>query len=74
MEELIRQIKYIIGVGGEECLGLGSDFDGISEIPEMKDAAGMQQLAQAMEDAGISHSQTEKIFHGNVRRFFKENL
>lgn len=74
MEELIRQIKYIVRVGGEECLGLGSDFDGISEIPEMKDAAGMQQLAQAMEDAGISHSQTEKIFHGNVRRFLRENL
>ena len=50
LSELIRQIKYIICVGGEECIGLGSDFDGIEEAPsEMKNAAGLPLLAEAME-------------------------
>ena len=62
MEELIRQIRYIVNVGGEECLGLGSDFDGIEEAPEMENAGGMEKLAEAMEKAGISHRLTEKNF------------
>lgn len=74
VQELIRQIKYIINIGGEECLGLGSDFDGIGEAPEMKNAGQMQMLAEAMETAGISHTQIEKIFYKNVKRFLKENL
>ena len=58
----------------EECLGLGSDFDGIEEAPEMENAGGMQKLAEAMEGAGISHSLTEKIFWKNADRFLRENL
>lgn len=74
MEELIRQIRYIVNTGGEECLALGSDFDGIEEAPEMEDAAGMPKLAEAMEASGISHSLTEKIFWKNADRFLRENL
>ena len=74
LEELIRQIKYIVRVGGEDCLALGSDFDGIEEAPEMENGGGMGMLAEAMESAGISHDLTEKIFWKNADRFFKENL
>lgn len=74
MEELIRQIRYIVNIGGEECLGLGSDFDGIEEAPEMENAGEMPKLAEAMEGAGISHSLTEKIFWKNADRFLRENL
>lgn len=74
VEELIRQIRYIVNIGGEECLGLGSDFDGIKEVPEMKNAGEMQKLAEAMEEAGISPSLTEKIFWKNADRFLRENL
>lgn len=74
MEELIRQIRYIINIGGEECLALGSDFDGIEEAPEMENAGGMPKLAETMEGAGISHSLTEKIFWKNADRFLRENL
>lgn len=75
LSELVRQIRYIICVGGEECIGLGSDFDGIEEVPpEMKNAEGLPLLAEAMEKEGISHSQIEKVFFKNVKRFLKENL
>ena len=75
LSELIRQIKYIICVGGEECIGLGSDFDGIEEAPsEMKNAAGFPLLAEAMEREGMPYSQVEKVFFKNVKRFLKENL
>lgn len=74
MEELIRQMKYIVNIGGEECLGLGSDFDGIGEAPQMRNGAGMPEMAEAMEQAHMSYSLIEKICWKNVRRFFRENL
>ena len=74
LEELIRQVKYIVRVGGEECLALGSDFDGIEEAPEMENGGYMGMLAEAMECAGIPYSLTEKIFWKNADRFFRENL
>lgn len=75
LSELVRQVKYIIQVGGEECIGLGSDFDGIEEAPvEMKNGEGLPLLAEAMEKAGMPYTQIEKVFFKNVRRFLKENL
>lgn len=75
LAEFVRQIKYIIHIGGEDCLGLGSDFDGIEEAPpEMKNAEGLPLLAEAMEREGLSYSQIEKVFFKNVKRFLKENL
>lgn len=74
MDELIRQMKYIVNVGGEECLGLGSDFDGIEESPQMRNGAGMQNLAEAMERAGMTCKLIERICYGNVKRFLRENL
>lgn len=74
MEELIRQMKYIVNIGGEECLGLGSDFDGIGEVPQMENGAGMPKLAEAMEQAHMSYSLIEKICWKNANRFFRENL
>ncbi len=74
LDELAAQAEHIIKIGGEDCLGLGSDFDGIEEAPEMENAGGMQRLAEAMEKAGLASRQIEKIFSGNVKRFLKENL
>lgn len=73
MDEIVEMARYILRVGGSDCLGLGSDFDGILERPDMGDCSHMQELAERM--AGkLGYEQTDKIFSGNVRRFLKENL
>ncbi len=75
LSELIRQIKYIIHIGGEDCIGLGSDFDGIEGVPmEMQNAGELGILAETMEREGLRYHQIEKIFYGNVKRFLEENL
>ncbi|MEY8533683.1 membrane dipeptidase [Blautia pseudococcoides] len=74
VEEIIEMADYITNVGGTECLGLGSDYDGILELPEISDCSRIQFLAEQMEKHGFTYSQTEKILGGNVRRFLKENL
>src|SRR5699024_6273549 len=74
IESIIHHIKHIISVGGTECIGLGSDFDGISGHQEIKDASYMPKLAQRLEDAGISYNVIEKIFYKNVLNLYKEVL
>ena len=75
MEEMLAQLRYLIQVGGEDCIALGSDFDGIEETPEeIPSCLAMPRLAEAMEQNGFTHTEVEKVFSENVRRFLKENL
>ncbi len=74
LERIVAHAKHIANVGGIECLGLGSDFDGISNAVEMKDASGMQMLADALQKGGFTASETEKIFSKNVLRVYREVL
>ena len=54
---------------------MGSDFDGIEEVPmEMQNAGELGNLAEIMAREGLIYHQIEKIFYGNVKRFLEENL
>ena len=72
--DMIIHVRHLIDVGGEDIVALGSDFDGIEGDLEIAGPQDMPRLAQAMEDAGISRRQIEKIFWRNAERFFTENL
>lgn len=71
---IINQIKHIINVGGYGCVGLGSDFDGITINEELKDGADLPLLEQALKSAGFSNEIIEAIFYKNVLRVYKEIL
>jgi len=75
ISELVAHAKHIIEIGGEECLGLGSDFDGVTSIPkEMSGASSLPVLVQEMENQGIKSSTIDKITFENSYRYFKEIL
>ena len=74
LEQIVAHAKYIVNVGGIECLGLGSDFDGIGNPVEMGDASGMPLLGEALGKAGFHESEIDKIFSGNVMRVYREVL
>lgn len=69
--DMVKHIKHIVEVGGIDCVGLGSDFDGIEQNLEMKDASYLPQLADALAKEGFSEEDIEKIFYKNVLRVFK---
>ena len=71
---IVKHIKHIANIGGYECIGLGSDFDGIPLHKELSDASYMPLLADALEKEGFSNSQIEGIFYKNVLRVYKEIL
>lgn len=74
MMMVVDQIKHIVTVGGEDCIGLGSDFDGISPHAELKDASYMPLLAELMEQQGFTLTTIEKVFYKNVIRVYRDVL
>lgn len=74
ISSMIQHIQHIVEVGGIDCIGLGTDFDGIPQNLELKDASYMPQLYQALKDAHFSQEEIEKIFYKNVLRVYQEIL
>ncbi|BCJ93726.1 peptidase [Anaerocolumna cellulosilytica] len=71
---LVENIKHIANVGGYECIGLGSDFDGIPSHKELPDASYLPLLEEALKREGFQNHEIEAIFYKNVLRVYKEIL
>lgn len=71
---VVDHARHIVSVGGEECLGLGSDFDGIETHAELTGADKMEKLADALKKGGFTEGQLDKIFGENVLRVYREVL
>ena len=71
---MVKHILYIKELAGIDCIGLGSDFDGIPQNLELKDASYMPLLYQALQKAGLTEEDIEKIFYKNVLRVYQEVL
>lgn len=70
--DVAAHARHIVNVGGCECLGLGSDFDGIDTHGELVGAQSMELLWNTLEKVGFLPSQLDKIFGDNVLRLYKE--
>ncbi len=72
--DMSRHAAYLKKIGGIECVGLGSDFDGISGELEMTDCSQLPLLSQQLHRDGFSDDEIEAIFCKNVLRVYKEVL
>lgn len=73
-ETVVDHMEHIRKVAGLEIIALGSDFDGIDQTLDLKDASKMGVLVSAMEKRGFTASEIEKVFSLNAMRFFKDVL
>ena len=74
LEDILKHMKHVVNVGGIECLGLGSDFDGIPTEVEWENAGRMEFVLDGMKKAGFSSAECDKICRENVLRLYKECL
>lgn len=74
IEDMVKHICHIKEVGGIDCIGLGTDFDGIVQDLQIKDASQISLLYEALKKANLSEEEIEKIFYKNVLRVYKEVL
>ena len=74
-DKVFEHIEYILNLGGENNIGIGSDFDGIDSLPNgITGIENMENLVEAMERRGYKEEVIEKILCGNFKRILKENL
>ncbi len=73
LKSLIDHIDHIAKVAGVEHVGLGSDFDGVSSLPEGLDSvADLPKITEALAARGYSREKLQKILGGNLIRVFYE--
>jgi membrane dipeptidase len=73
MSVIADHIDHIIKIAGEDCAGLGSDFDGIPAAPQGVTGSDFYPLLETeLRSRGYSEKRIEKIFHGNFLRVLEE--
>jgi len=74
IEDMCAHMKYMKNLAGIDCIGLGSDFDGVTSKLEVNGCGEMQKIAEGMDRAGFSAEEIEKVFYKNVLRVFRQVL
>ena len=73
IEPVVRHLKHIIDVCGEDTPALGSDWDGfIVPTRDLCDAARLPLLTDGLLAAGFKPETIGKILRGNVMRVLSE--
>ena len=67
-EILIRHLDHMISIAGEDCVGLGSDFDGATVPDFLHDVTGLPKLVEAMRKGGFGENLIAKLTHENWLR------
>jgi membrane dipeptidase len=72
LKSLIDHLEHVARVAGVDHAGLGSDFDGISSLPQgIESAADLPKLAAELRKRGFTQAEVAKIFSGNILRVMR---
>ena len=75
LAQLVDHIDYIVKLVGDDYVGLGSDFDGVSSLPQgMDDVTTYPKITEELLRRGYSKKSIKKILGGNVLRVMKANF
>lgn len=74
VEDLAAHVLHFIKVGGEDCVGIGTDFDGVEGELEISHPTQMSLLFETLEKKGVTPRQLDKLASGNVLRVIKEAM
>ena len=65
LDIMVRHLDHMIKVAGENCVALGSDFDGARIPKDIGDAAGLPNLIEALRERQYGEKLIAKIAHEN---------
>jgi len=70
---LIDHIDHVAQVAGIDHVGIGSDFDGITFLPEgLSSAADLPKITAALVERGYTEEHLRKLLGGNLLRVFAD--
>ncbi len=71
VERIADHIEHVARVGGEDCVALGSDFDGFLPLPRgLRDAADLPRLTEILWRRGWREPLLGKLLGENALRYF----
>jgi membrane dipeptidase len=71
LERIADHIEHVAKVGGEDCVALGSDFDGFMPLPRgIRDAADLPRLTEVLWRRGWRQPALRKLLGENALRYF----
>ena len=72
VDRVVDHMAYMCDLGGENCVGFGSDFDGIDEWPEgLRNAGDVPNLINRLLRRGFGQALTEKIAGLNFKAYLE---
>ncbi|WP_286133000.1 dipeptidase [Labrenzia sp. DG1229] len=71
IDQVLRHFDHLLGILGEDCIGLGSDYDGTITPREIADVSTLPKLINAMQKHGYGDELVEKICRANWLRVLK---
>ncbi|MEW6044882.1 MAG: dipeptidase [Bacillota bacterium] len=75
LSDVVRHIDYVVQLAGPDHVGLGSDFDGISRVPEgLEDPSRLPALTEELVRRGYDDDTIRKVLGGNFARVFRHVL
>jgi len=70
LERVADHIEHVARVGGDDCVALGSDFDGFMPLPRgLRDAADLPRLTELLWRRGWREPRLTKLLGGNALRY-----
>jgi membrane dipeptidase len=73
LERVVDHIEHVARVGGDECVALGSDFDGFMVLPRgLRDAADLPRLTELLWRRGWRQPRLDKLLGANALRYLGE--
>ncbi len=71
-ENIYKNIFHILDLGYEDCLSIGSDFDGADMIEKLYDISSVPTLYEYLKSRNINENILQKIFFNNAYKFFSK--
>jgi len=69
VKTVVDHIDHVVKIAGIDCVGLGSDFDGIDTTPEgLEDVSCYPRITQELMDRGYSEEAIRRVLGGNALR------
>lgn len=73
LKSLIDHIDHVAKVAGIDHVGLGSDFDGVTSLPQGIDSvADLPRITEALLERGYTAEEIHKILGGNFLRVMRQ--
>lgn len=75
INDLVDHIDYIVKLVGDDYVGLGADYDGVSSLPRgLEDVSRYPAITHELMRRGYTNRSIRKILGGNVLRVMRANF